>query len=114
MLLEMVGIKDQAHKFPSTLSGGQQQRAAIARSLANDPKLIIADEPTGNLDSKTAESVMNIFRLLISQGKTVIIVSHDKDIADYCDRVIRLKDGQIINDLTTYEGSDSHAIYEMV
>ncbi len=96
-LLSQVGILDQMNKFPSTLSGGQQQRAAIARALANDPHLIIADEPTGNLDSKTAQQIMTLFQDLAAQGKTVIIVSHDQDMTTYCDRIIRIKDGQVEN-----------------
>ncbi len=114
MLLDMVDIKDQAHKFPSTLSGGQQQRAAIARALANDPKLVVADEPTGNLDSKTAEAVMDIFRKLTASGKTVIIVSHDKDIEVHCDRIVKLKDGEVLSEMADLEGSGDYAKLEMV
>lgn len=95
-LLALVGIADQTNKFPSALSGGQQQRAAIARALANDPELIIADEPTGNLDSKTAENIMNLLTNLNALGKTIVIVSHDKDISKYCDRIIHIRDGHII------------------
>ncbi|MFN2118771.1 MAG: ABC transporter ATP-binding protein, partial [Anaerolineales bacterium] len=76
-LLDLVGLKDHAYKLPSALSGGQQQRVAIARALANDPPLVIADEPTGNLDSRTAEAVFGLFNALIQQGKTIIIVTHD-------------------------------------
>lgn len=108
-LLDMVGIADQANKFPSTLSGGQQQRAAIARALANDPPILIADEPTGNLDTHTADEIIDIFKTLKSQGKTVIIVSHDKDIAKHCDSTIYLRDGEI-----TYEGSEDNVQFEMV
>lgn len=96
-LLELVGILDHENKFPSELSGGEQQRAAIARALANNPDLLVADEPTGNLDNKTADSVKAIFKDLISQGKTVIVVTHESiKVTDY-DKVITLKDGQIID-----------------
>lgn len=94
-LISLVGIEDQSNKFPTALSGGQQQRAAIARSLANDPSIILADEPTGNLDSATAKEVFRIFKELAACGKTVIIVTHDPDIADQCSRTIRLVDGHI-------------------
>ena len=78
-LLDMVGLADQAHKLPSAVSGGQQQRAAIARALANDPPILVADEPTGNLDSKTAEDVFTLFETLANQGKTIVMVTHDAD-----------------------------------
>ena len=94
-LLRMVGIEDQANKFPSALSGGQQQRTAIARALANDPSIILADEPTGNLDSATANEVFALFEDLVRSGKTVIIVTHDSDIAGRCSRIVRLTDGKI-------------------
>lgn len=94
-LLDRVGIADHANKLPHALSGGQQQRAAIARALANDPPLIIADEPTGNLDTHTSEQVMRLFQALSQEGKTFITVSHERDIHHYVDRVITLKDGAI-------------------
>lgn len=94
-LLKMVGIEDQAYKFPTALSGGQQQRTAIARALANDPSIILADEPTGNLDSATANEVFDLFGDLARTGKTVIIVTHDQDIANRCSRTIKLTDGLI-------------------
>lgn len=97
-LLEMVGLKDHAHKLPSAVSGGQQQRAAIARALANDPPLIIADEPTGNLDSQTAEDMMNVFQALVAQGKTFVIVTHDNGLAERVHRTTRIADGEIISD----------------
>jgi energy-coupling factor transporter ATP-binding protein EcfA2 len=97
-LLEIVGLKEQMHKLPSMVSGGQQQRAAIARALANDPPLIVADEPTGNLDSKTAESIFALFNELVSQGKTVIIVTHDSSLAKRAHRTALIADGEIVNE----------------
>ena len=97
-LLELVGLADQAAKLPGTLSGGQQQRAAIARALANDPPLVIADEPTGNLDTETAAAVDAVFRQLTRQGKTLVIVTHDATLARSADRVLQLKDGHVIAD----------------
>lgn len=93
-LLELVEIRDQADKLPSALSGGQQQRAAIARALANDPPIIIADEPTGNLDSVTARAVLDLFQKLIDIGSTVVIATHERDISGI-DRTIELIDGAI-------------------
>ncbi|HOX83075.1 MAG TPA: ABC transporter ATP-binding protein [Chryseolinea sp.] len=98
-LLELVNIKEQADKLPSTLSGGQQQRAAIARALANDPPVIIADEPTGNLDSQTATSIFELFAALTRSGKTVIIVTHEKDFSSYFENVISIADGIIENEV---------------
>jgi|TARA_B110000483_G_C18012744_1_gene471776 putative ABC transport system ATP-binding protein len=95
--LEMVGLDDRAEHLPSELSGGQQQRVAIARALVSNPKVILADEPTGALDSATSNEVMNIFRTVNKQGITVILVTHEEDIAKQSDRIIRLKDGEIIN-----------------
>lgn len=94
-LLRVVGLLDQAAKLPSTLSGGQQQRAAIARALANDPPIVIADEPTGNLDSETAADVHELFHSLAEQGKTVVIVTHDVSLARNAHRVIQLRDGLV-------------------
>jgi putative ABC transport system ATP-binding protein len=94
-LLSAMGIADQADKPPGTLSGGQQQRAAIARALANDPALVVADEPTGNLDSRTAEEVMAFFARLVSTGKTVVMVTHERDLARYFARSIVLTDGTV-------------------
>lgn len=94
-LLKLVGITEQANKLPSALSGGEQQRVAIARALANDPPLIIADEPTGNLDSKTAALVFDLFRDLVSQGKTVLMVTHDREFARLVPHKIEIADGKI-------------------
>ena len=99
-LLALVGLVDQAAKLPSTLSGGQQQRAAIARALANDPPLILADEPTGNLDTETAADVDAVFHQLTQQGKTLLIVTHDASLARGAHRVIQLKDGCVVADET--------------
>ncbi len=96
-LLEKVGIAEQAGKLPADLSGGQQQRAAIARALANDPPLIVADEPTGNLDSATSDAVMQLFANLTAEGKTVLMVTHERDLTQYFTRSIALADGVIIN-----------------
>jgi putative ABC transport system ATP-binding protein len=95
-LLEKVGIAEQADKLPSDLSGGQQQRAAIARALANDPPLIVADEPTGNLDSVTSDAVMQLFADLAAEGKTVLMVTHERDLARHFTRTITLSDGAIV------------------
>lgn len=95
-LLTQVGVGDQVSKFPSSLSGGQQQRVAIARALANDPPFLVADEPTGNLDSQTADNVLALFKRLAQSGKTVVMVTHERDIAPLVDRVITLADGNIV------------------
>jgi len=100
-LLEKVGIADQADKLPSALSGGQQQRAAIARALANDPPLIIADEPTGNLDSHTADAVLALLVGLSRAGKTIVMVTHERDLAQHADRVVTLADGKVENQATS-------------
>ncbi|MDP3179686.1 MAG: ABC transporter ATP-binding protein [Spirochaetaceae bacterium] len=97
-LLARMGILDQAGKLPGSLSGGQQQRAAIARALANDPELLVADEPTGNLDSANAEGIYELFDGLVSEGKTVILVSHDPGIESRVRRVVRLRDGVVASD----------------
>jgi putative ABC transport system ATP-binding protein len=95
MLLEQIGIADQADKLPSSLSGGQQQRAAIARALANDPQLIVADEPTGNLDSQTTEAVLTLLAGLSQAGKTVLMVTHERDLTQFAHRIVTLADGKI-------------------
>jgi putative ABC transport system ATP-binding protein len=94
-LLDQVGLSDHTRKKPALISGGQQQRVAVARALANDPPLILADEPTGNLDSKTAAEILDLFSGLSRQGKTVLIVTHDKTVAARSDRVVTIVDGEI-------------------
>jgi putative ABC transport system ATP-binding protein len=96
-LLSLVEMADQAHKLPSAVSGGQQQRVAIARALANDPPILVADEPTGNLDSKTAGAVFALFERLVADGKTVLMVTHDSDLAKRVSRAVIVADGEIIN-----------------
>ena len=97
-LLESVSLADQARKLPGQVSGGQQQRAAIARALANDPPLIVADEPTGNLDTRATDEVFYLFRDLVEQGKTLLLVTHDKELARRVPRVIEIIDGYIARD----------------
>ena len=96
--LKAVGLEDRVNHFPSELSGGEQQRVAIARSLVNDPDIIFADEPTGNLDSRSGLEVISIFQDLNLKGKTIVLVTHDQNIAEHCRRIIRISDGQIVAD----------------
>jgi len=96
--LEQVEMGGHAYKLPTELSGGQQQRVAIARALANDPPLIVADEPTGNLDSKTADAVFGLFERLVDEGKTIVMVTHDNDLAKRVTRSLHVADGQITGD----------------
>jgi putative ABC transport system ATP-binding protein len=98
LLLDHVGMAEQAHKLPSAVSGGQQQRVAIARALANDPPIIVADEPTGNLDSKTANQVFDLFNLLVQEGKTILMVTHDQDLTRRVTRAVIVADGEIKTD----------------
>jgi ABC-type lipoprotein export system ATPase subunit len=98
-LLEQVGIPEQADKLPAAVSGGQRQRVAIARALANDPAFLAADEPTGNLDSGTAEAVLDLFARLADGGQTILMVSHDRDLARRVDRVLSIADGEIVDDV---------------
>lgn len=110
-LLEQVGITPHKNKFPTALSGGEQQRAAIARALANDPPILVADEPTGNLDSKTTEVILKLFAELIKLGKTVIVVTHDTSSATTYSRIITIKDGEIIED--TKNQQENYDKYEI-
>lgn len=97
-LLEMVGLADQAQKLPAAVSGGQQQRAAIARALANDPPILVADEPTGNLDARTSDEVFGLFSCLVDTGKTMIMVTHNQDLANQVPRVLEIVNGVILYD----------------
>jgi putative ABC transport system ATP-binding protein len=97
-LLEQVDMISQMHKLPTAISGGQQQRAAIARALANDPPIIVADEPTGNLDSKTADAVFTLFTRLVDEGKTILMVTHDDELAHRVTRTVTIADGAIVDD----------------
>jgi len=94
-LLERVGLRDHAHKPPTKISGGQQQRVAIARALINDPPVILADEPTGNLDSATAADIIDLFQELVDQGRTIVMVTHDEALAERTTRTLRITDGEL-------------------
>ena len=97
-LLEALGLEGRSDHLPVQLSGGEQQRVAIARALANEPRLILADEPTGNLDSSTGEDVMRLLRGLNAEGRTVVVITHDDDVATSADRVVRLRDGRVVGE----------------
>lgn len=105
--LERVGLADRMQHFPNQLSGGQQQRVAIARALVNQPAMVLADEPTGNLDTRTSIEIMATFQELNRQGITIIMVTHEHDIADYCKRVIEFRDGRIIRDQKVTQPRDA-------
>ena len=111
-LLDLVGLADQAQKLPGQVSGGQQQRAAIARALANDPPLIVADEPTGNLDSETSEDVFRLFEKLVGQGKSLVMVTHSRSMAARTPRVIEIRDGRIFSDQLSVFRNQSSASHE--
>ena len=107
-LLAKVGLGKYAESLPNRISGGQQQRVAIARALVNQPRLILADEPTGNLDSHTSEEIMRLFEELNGEGITIVLVTHEPDIAAHCKRQVRFLDGQIVSDhLTVVDGGDA-------
>lgn len=105
--LQSVGLGERMHHLPNQLSGGQRQRVAIARALVGKPSILLADEPTGNLDSSTSRDVMNMFDELHKNGHTIIVVTHDQDIADHCQRVVRLMDGQIQSDTANSSASEN-------
>jgi putative ABC transport system ATP-binding protein len=102
----MVGLKDRLHHYSNQLSGGQQQRVAIARALANCPALLLADEPTGNLDSQSGNDILNVFEQLHQQGQTIIIITHDPLIAQRAERRITLSDGKIVSNEVTHPSSE--------
>lgn len=106
--LASVGLLDQAFKYPAQLSGGQQQRTAIARALVTNPNLVIADEPTGSLDQATGKEVMTLLTNIHREGKTVIIVTHDEQVAKYCNRIIKIRDGEITSDIVRNEKEIYH------
>lgn len=97
-MLKRVGLGDRMHHLPSELSGGQRQRVAVARALVTEPSILLADEPTGNLDSKTTKEMMDLFDELHHEGQTIIMVTHEPDIAEHCKRQVRMQDGQIVSD----------------
>jgi putative ABC transport system ATP-binding protein len=107
-LLRQVELEDHAYKLPTAISGGQQQRVAIARALANDPPIIVADEPTGRLDSATAEVIFDILQLLVEQGKTVVMVTHDSSLAQRVTRSVRMVDGELVSRNGSHTESESH------
>src|SRR3954451_12937667 len=104
-LLERVDVAEHGHKLPTALSGGQQQRVAIARALANDPPILLADEPTGNLDSQTAEAVFRLFTDLVEAGKTILMVTHDADLARKVPRAVVLSDGEVVDEVVSRRSS---------
>jgi len=112
-LLQQVEMADEAHKLPSEISGGQQQRVAIARAMANDPPVIVADEPTGNLDTRSADSVFKLFEDLVRRGKTILMVTHDEELAGRTSRRITLADGEIVGDQAARPQGESQDLGEL-
>lgn len=113
-LLEKVGLAKHIHSRPNQISGGQQQRVAIARALVNNPQLILADEPTGNLDSVTSEEIMTLFGELNNEGITIVLVTHETDIAEHAKRQIRFLDGKIVQDTRTNDNAHNHQKSEVI
>jgi putative ABC transport system ATP-binding protein len=109
-LLAAVGIADHADKRPAAVSGGQRQRVAIARALANDPIFLAADEPTGNLDSQTASAVFAVFQQLVAAGKTILMATHDRELASRVSRVLRIEDGRIVEDVQLASAAEGRAL----
>lgn len=107
LALDRVGLSDRVHHIPSQLSGGQQQRVAIARALVNEPSLILADEPTGNLDSKTSVEVFHLFQKLNEEGITIVMVTHERDFAMFAKRIIEMRDGKVIKDVAVKDRLDA-------
>jgi putative ABC transport system ATP-binding protein len=108
-VLETVGLADRMHHKPNQLSGGQRQRVAIARALINNPAILLADEPTGNLDSRTSDEILGLFDELHRKGQTIIMVTHEADVARHAKRVVRMKDGKVLSDLTTEQDAARYA-----